>query len=121
MFDYGHMHSAPGDTLQAIRSHRYEHALTSPGEADVTAQVDFAQIADAFQGPRTAIDGPITQAEFLGRLGIIERASKLMSANPAKAGEIEAGVARLIAPTGMGSRFKVIGVRSSGLPTLPGF
>jgi NADH dehydrogenase [ubiquinone] 1 alpha subcomplex assembly factor 7 len=121
MFDYGHMQSAPGDTLQAIRGHRYEHPLTSPGEADVTAQVDFAQISETFNSSRTAIDGPITQAEFLGRLGIIERASKLMSANPAKAGEIEAGVARLMAPTGMGSRFKAIGVRSSGLPTLPGF
>jgi SAM-dependent MidA family methyltransferase len=44
-----------------------------------------------------------------------------MSANPAKAGEIEAGVARLMAPNGMGTRFKAIGIRSTGLPKLPGF
>ncbi len=121
LIDYGHPATQPGDTLQAIRAHRHEHPLTSPGEADLTAQVDFAQVAGGLSGAHTAIDGPITQAEFLGRLGIIERASKLMSANPARAAEIEAGVARLIAPTGMGSRFKVIGVRSSGLNTLPGF
>ena len=121
LIDYGHTQSAPGDTLQAVRGHRYEHPLTSPGEADVTAQVDFAQIVEALPARTVAVDGPATQAEFLGRLGIIERASKLMSANPAKAGEIEAGVARLMAPGGMGTRFKVIGLRSPGLPALPGF
>ncbi|MBC7831520.1 MAG: hypothetical protein H7Y62_05840 [Hyphomicrobium sp.] len=59
------------------------------------------------------------QAEFLGRLGIIERASKLMAANPVKAAQIEAGIARLIAPGGMGTRFQAIGVRSPDLPPLP--
>ena len=42
-----------------------------------------------------------------------------MSANPAKAAQIETGIARLMAPSGMGSRFQVIGVRSSELPRLP--
>jgi SAM-dependent MidA family methyltransferase len=44
-----------------------------------------------------------------------------MSANPAKAGEIELAVARLIAPHGMGSRIKVMGLRPPALPKLPGF
>jgi SAM-dependent MidA family methyltransferase len=51
----------------------------------------------------------------------MQRAAKLMSANPAKAHEIEAGVARLMAVPGMGDRFKVIGIRSANLPPLPGF
>jgi SAM-dependent MidA family methyltransferase len=63
----------------------------------------------------------MTQGEFLGRLGIVERASRLMSANPARAGEIELAVARLMAPQGMGSRFKAVGLRSPSLPKLPGF
>ena len=42
MIDYGHTQPGLGDTLQAVRRHRYEHPLTSPGEADVTMQVDFA-------------------------------------------------------------------------------
>jgi len=119
--DYGHPASAPGDTLQAIRAHAFEHPLTAPGEADLTAHVDFAQIVELLECAGLAVDGPLTQSEFLGRLGIIERASSLMGANPAKAAEIEAGVARLIAPGGMGSRFKVIGVRSPRLQPLPGF
>ena len=119
--DYGHVETGVGDTLQAVRSHAAEHPLTSPGEADLTAQVDFAEFGRQAAASSLGVDGPITQGAFLGRLGIVERASRLMSANPAKAGQIEMGVARLIAPQGMGSRFKAIGVRSSGLPPLPGF
>ena len=43
-----------------------------------------------------------------------------MAANPANAAEIETGVARLLAPHGMGTRFRVLGFRSGGLPPLPG-
>ena len=95
--------------------------MTSPGEADLSAQISFFELATVLDAAGLAIDGPVTQTEFLGALGIIERASRLMSANPRLAGEIEAGVARLIAPNGMGTRFKVIGVRSPQLPPLPGF
>ena len=130
--DYGHARAAPGETLQALRGHRAEHPLTSPGEADLTVHVCFedfiAHVRTLTQtgpdGKRRAsheVCGPITQAEFLGQLGIVERASRLMSANPAKAAEIEASVARLIAPNGMGTRFKAIGIRSPGLVVLPGF
>jgi NADH dehydrogenase [ubiquinone] 1 alpha subcomplex assembly factor 7 len=119
--DYGHTVSQLGETLQAVRDHQAEHPLTSPGEADLSVQVDFDLFGAAAQSGGFAIDGPVTQAEFLGSLGIVERASRLMAANPARAGEIEAGVARLIAPNAMGSRFKAIGLRSAGLPPLPGF
>jgi len=110
-----------GDSLQAVRQHRYEHVFTSPGEADLTAQVNFTEVAQNALDAGMVVDGPTTQAEFLGRLGIIERASKLMGANPGKAGEIEAGVMRLMAPNGMGTRLKVIGIRSPNVAKLPGF
>lgn len=119
--DYGHVRTSPGDTLQAVRGHRAEHPLSGPGEADLTVQVDFEAFSVAARAASFAIDGPVTQAEFLGSLGIMQRASRLMAANPAKAAAIETGVARLMSPTGMGSRFKVIGVRSLNLPPLPGF
>jgi len=119
--DYGHVKTAPGETLQAVRHHVAEHPLCSPGEADLTAQVDFAAFQRQCEEVGLAVDGPLAQGEFLGRLGIVERASRLMSANPSKAHEIEMGVARLIAPQGMGSRFKAVGVRSQSLPVLPGF
>ena len=36
-----------------------------------------------------------------------------MAANPARPAEIEAGVQRLIAPTGMGQLFKALAVRTA--------
>jgi SAM-dependent MidA family methyltransferase len=124
IIDYGHQSTGFGDTLQAVAGHRPVSPFHAPGETDLTVQVDFAQFAAACRNAKTgplAVDGPLTQGEFLGRLGIVERASRLMSANPAMAGGIEMSVARLIAPQGMGSRFQAIGVRSPVLPKLPGF
>jgi SAM-dependent MidA family methyltransferase len=121
IIDYGHTTPSAGDTLQAVRAHAYESPLASPGEADLTVHVNFYDLASTLHRAGLALDGPVTQAEFLGSLGIVERASRLMSANPKLAGEIETGVARLLAPNGMGSRFKVLGARSPELPPLPGF
>jgi SAM-dependent MidA family methyltransferase len=70
--------------------------------------------------PGLCVDGPVTQASFLGLLGAVERASRLMAANPGRALAIEMQVARLLAPAGMGGRFKAVGVRSRQLMPLPG-
>ncbi|MEO1709615.1 MAG: SAM-dependent methyltransferase [Pseudomonadota bacterium] len=120
-FDYGHEATGYGDTLQAVRGHALEHPLTSPGEADLTSQVDFAATARQATACGFCVDGPATQAEFLGRLGATERASALMAANPARASEIESGVLRLMAPNGMGTRFKAMALRSADVAPLPGF
>lgn len=119
--DYGHTATGFGDTLQGVAGQKHVSPFHRPGETDLSAQVDFQSFTKSCAAAGLAVDGPMPQAEFLGRLGIIERASRLMSANPAMASEIEAGVARLIAPTGMGSRFLVLGVRSPALPPLPAF
>lgn len=117
--DYGHGEPAFGDTLQAINAHAYADPLRAPGEDDLSALVDFAAFGDAARHAGFEVDGPVTQAEFLGRLGIIERASRLMSANPDKAASIEAGIARLLAPIGMGTRFLALGIRSVDVCALP--
>ena len=118
--DYGYLGPAVGDTFQAIRAQRYEDPLAAPGTADLTAHVDFAAFAADARAAGLSVDGPRTQAEFLGALGIVERTSRLMAGNSAAAASLEAATARLIAPTGMGAHFKAIGVRSPGLPPLPG-
>ncbi len=119
--DYGHTRPGPGDTLQAVRGHAYEHPLTSPGEADLSTGVDFSAFAQACLDSGSAIDGPVTQEAFLGALGIIERSERLMANNPTHAQIIEMAVARLISPEAMGHRFKVIGVRHPSLPPFAGF
>ncbi len=118
--DYGHIDAARGDTLQAVRGHRYEHVLTSPGEADLSAHVDFGDCLRRLSQVGLAVHGPVTQAEFLGRMGIVERTSRLMSANPQRAGAIEAATLRLLAPNAMGTRFKVLGASKGLAGALPG-
>lgn len=117
--DYGHASPGYGDTLQAVSKHGYADPLARPGEADLTAQVDFAGFAAAVRGAGLVCDGPVPQAEFLGRLGVLERGSRLMAANPGQAAAIEAAIARLMAPVGMGTRFQAIGIRSPDLAPLP--
>ena len=120
--DYGHIASAFGDTLQAVRQHRYASVLEHPGEADLTAHVDFETFRRHCVERKLAVDGPITQAQFLLNLGLAERSQKLMStARPEEIGLIEAGVQRIADPFGMGGRFKVICVRSPNVPALPPF
>ena len=119
--DYGPADAAFGDTLQAVRRHAYADPLTDPGTADLTAHVQFAALAAKARHAGFAADGPVTQAEFLRRLGLAERAARLMSANAERAGEIEAAVQRLMSPTGMGGLFKALAVRSPALPPLVPF
>jgi SAM-dependent MidA family methyltransferase len=119
--DYGPAEAAYGDTLQAVRHHRWVDPLAHPGIADLTTHVQFARLAQSARAAGLAAEGPLPQGELLGRLGIAERAARLMAANPSLAGEIEAGVQRLISPTGMGSLFKAMAVRTPGLPPAPGF
>ncbi len=117
--DYGHRRSAVGDTLQAVRRHRPAPVLESPGQADLTAHVDFQALADA---ARPAVATPvITQGTFLGLLGIGTRAERLMAAAPERAADIASACQRLIDPSGMGNLFKVMAITRPGLPTLPGF
>ena len=118
--DYGYVGPAVGDTFQAVRAQSYEDPLSFPGAVDLTAHVDFAAFAADVRALGLAVDGPRAQAAFLGALGIVERTSRLMAANPQSAASLEAATARLVAPTGMGAHFKAIGLRSPELPPLPG-
>ena len=55
IIDYGHERSAPGDTLQAVRGHRFAPVLANPGEQDLTAHVDFEAVADAAREAGAAV------------------------------------------------------------------
>ncbi len=120
--DYGHEHSGFGDTLQAVSRHGRSDPLEHAGETDLSAQVDFEAFASMARAHGLDVEGPVPQAAFLGALGIVERAQRLMStATPAQATAIELGVLRLIDPAGMGSRFKVLALKTPGMARLPGF
>lgn len=124
--DYGHVQSAPGDTLQAVSRHHAVGPLSLPGIADLTTQVDFAAFGNDMRQCGWTIDGPIVQADFFGALGIMERTDRLMAqVQGENAGQtvqaLESGTQRLMSPQGMGGRFKVMAVRTPALPQPPPF
>jgi SAM-dependent MidA family methyltransferase len=122
--DYGHLESGIGDTLQAITAHGFAAPLASPGEADLTAHVDFAALARAAERAGAHASRPVSQGEFLRRLGIDKRADMLkVRATPTQGANIDAALARLTAPgtTGMGELFKAIAISDPKLGVLPGF
>jgi NADH dehydrogenase [ubiquinone] 1 alpha subcomplex assembly factor 7 len=122
VIDYGHTASAAGDTLQAVRGHRFADPLAEPGLADLTAHVDFAALARAAERAGARTLGPTTQAAFLHRLGIVERAERLKAnATKPQAIGIDAALDRLVGQDGMGDLFKVLAITDPKLATLPGF
>ncbi|MDB5653159.1 MAG: hypothetical protein JWQ94_772 [Tardiphaga sp.] len=121
VIDYGHTRSDAGDTLQAIARHSYADPLQNPGGADITAHVDFQALGRAAEDVGARVHGPVTQGEFLKRLGIETRALTLMAkASPEVAADVTGALQRLIdnGRGGMGSMFKVIGISDPRLETL---
>ncbi len=108
LFDYGPAESSPGPTLQAVREHARTDVLDSPGEADLSAHVDFETLAATAREAGAAVSGPVPQGDFLRGLGVEQRAAVLARATPSRAEEVEGGVRRLIAPEAMGTLFKVL-------------
>jgi NADH dehydrogenase [ubiquinone] 1 alpha subcomplex assembly factor 7 len=121
--DYGHMRSDAGDTFQAIARHSFADPLKHPGQADVTAHVDFQALARAAEDVGARVHGPVTQGDFLKRLGIETRALTLMGkATPEISADISAALKRLTdsGRGGMGSMFKVLAVTQPDLTMVAG-
>ena len=119
--DYGPAESGFGDTLQALRGNDRADPLADPGEADLTAHVDFAALAAAGRKAGAAVHGPLPMGLFLQRLGLMARSAMLARMKPAYAGTILAAAQRLVAPEGMGRLFKALVLAHPALPTPAGF
>ncbi len=120
--DYGTTTSRTGDSLQAVRSHQYQDPLAAPGEADLTAHVDFAALAEEATDAGAVVNGPAPQSLFLEALGIFVRAQVLKrGATPAQSREIDLAVHRLTAPDQMGSLFKAMALTDPSMPPPAGF
>ncbi len=120
LIDYGHVRTAPGDTLQSVKDHAFAPVLHRPGEQDLTSHVDFQRVAEVAREAGAFVAGPAEQGPWLERLGIQARARILANASPARAGEIEAARARLCRPDAMGSLFKVLAIHSPEWPSPAG-
>jgi NADH dehydrogenase [ubiquinone] 1 alpha subcomplex assembly factor 7 len=120
IIDYGTVTSAAGDSLQALTRHQYSDPFKNPGQADITAHVDFAALGRAASSART--HGPVTQARFLENMGINARAQSLKAgATEAQAHDIDEALKRLTDENEMGSLFKVLGLTAPSGPLPAGF
>ena len=120
--DYGHAESGFGDTLQAVRGHRFADVLADPGAADLSAHVDFADLKREAGAAGLQAHGPMPQGEFLLKLGLAARRERLLQrATPAQAEAIASAAARLVDPRQMGVLFKALALASPSLAPPPPF
>ncbi len=105
LIDYGHVEPGFGDTFQAVAGHQYADPLKNPGRADLTGHVDFAALT-ALAGEGCVMQ---TQAGFLLKMGLLERAGMLgQGKSVEEQEELQAAVDRLAGA--MGKLFKVMEV-----------
>ncbi|MYE02268.1 MAG: class I SAM-dependent methyltransferase [Alphaproteobacteria bacterium] len=111
--DYGYVEPPGRPTVQAVSGHEPVDPLSRPGEADMSAHVDFAALMRAGREAGAAVWGPVAQGEWLRRLGIEARAARL--------GGQDDALARLTGEDAMGRLFRVLAFGPAGAPAPAGF
>jgi SAM-dependent MidA family methyltransferase len=113
LIDYGHGRSAAGDTLQALKAHAYAPVLADPGEADLTAHVDFEALGHALAAGGANVAALMPQGRFLIDNGAELRLAALLRGKDETAAlALKTGVRRLLDPMEMGTLFKVLAATS---------
>jgi len=120
IIDYGPADTIPTNSLRGIRAHRKVSPFTTPGQVDLSADVDFIALAEAAleTSPNVEVHGPVEQGIFLRTMGIKERAQQLLKGLGTSAEEeekrkrVESGWKRLVERSGgaMGKVYKVMAV-----------
>jgi NADH dehydrogenase [ubiquinone] 1 alpha subcomplex assembly factor 7 len=121
IIDYGYSAPSVGDSFQALHRHTYTDPLANPGEADLTAHVNFSYLRDAATTSGLAGTQIVQQGAFLQALGLDVRAQALCASSPDRQRQILAERDRLAAADQMGHLFKVLGLASASCPPLAGF
>jgi NADH dehydrogenase [ubiquinone] 1 alpha subcomplex assembly factor 7 len=121
-FDYGYTEPAYGDTLQAMSQHAYADVLSSAGNADLTAHVNFHRIKQVAQAVNATVHGPATQGDWLASMGLEARLSSLYrTASAEQQTSLVSGARRLVDPQAMGRLFKTIAISTNATYQPEGF
>ena len=114
VFDYGAparaLYSAarPNGTLEAFHEHSVSRdVLVDPGSRDITAWVDFTELAEALAASGLDVAGPVSQARVLAAAGIGAELEDDADPSAERAADRNA-IARLVAPGGMGESIRVL-------------
>ncbi|XP_047243550.1 protein arginine methyltransferase NDUFAF7, mitochondrial isoform X2 [Girardinichthys multiradiatus] len=103
--DYGHDGTGT-DTLRGFKGHQLHDVLSTPGSADLTADVDFSFLR-RMAGGGVACLGPVTQSMFLKNMGIDVRMQVLLRncSDPSTRKQLISSYDMLTNPSKMGERF----------------
>lgn len=94
------------DTFRAFKNHQPWHPLKDPGDADLTADVDFGYLKSQLAG-KARFFGPVNQRDFLVQCGLEARFSVLMkNASEHEQKELMSGVKMICED--MGQRYKFL-------------
>ncbi|XP_047429175.1 protein arginine methyltransferase NDUFAF7, mitochondrial [Mugil cephalus] len=108
--DYGH-DGTKTDTFRGFKGHQLHDVLSSPGSADLTADVDFSFLRRMAEGGvaegGVACLGPVTQGTFLKNMGIDTRMEVLLRncTDPSTRNQLIRSYDTLTNPTKMAARF----------------
>lgn len=119
--DYGYTLPGIGSTLQAVRAHEFADPFENPGLHDLTAHVNFVELANLARMRQLRVSGPVEQGTWLKSIGIDARVQGLSASRPDQTDELIAARDRLVEATGMGSLFKVLAVSNADWPEPEGF
>ncbi|WP_293980728.1 SAM-dependent methyltransferase [Sphingobium sp.] len=106
--DYGYEGPAFGDTVQAVKHHKFVDPFAEAGEVDLTAHVDFTMLRNTALQAGLRVHGTVGQGDFLRQLGIEARAEQLARTAPARAAEVAEATRRLIDGEQMGTLFRAM-------------
>lgn len=113
IIDYGYDENVPqGDTLQALRQHRYANILTSPGQVDISHHVHFGFLKCLV--PATLDVQLEDMGIFLMERGLEERTQQLCAhASTQTCAQLLSAAVRIKEHQHMGTLFKVLTVSST--------
>ncbi|SPO27876.1 related to HEM14 - Protoporphyrinogen oxidase involved in heme biosynthetic pathway [Ustilago trichophora] len=110
IIDYGG-DSAYGSSFRAFKQHQLVPVFNSPGNVDLTVNVDFLHLKSAIQTTDSRYLGPLDQADFLVGMGLQMRTERLVQGKCVQDEKrIKDAANRLIDETGMGVQYRVMAV-----------
>lgn len=121
IIDYGHEELRSGSTLQALKSHQKVDVFAHPGDADLTAHVDFELLKLVAEQNGADVMGLQYQGEWLIQMGIDARMEALIRRAPYERPKFERQRDRLVKQSEMGMLFKVLGLCGRRWPFGAGF
>lgn len=110
IIDYGPRELRSGATLQALKDHKKVDPFDHPGEADLTAHVDFEMLQEVAEKNGADVMGLQMQGEWLRQMHIDTRLEALQRKSPRMSDTLQRQRDRLVEDDQMGVLFKVLGV-----------